>query len=306
MGEWSKKIGEVGEEIVGEFLDLIGWGDSQKGLSLPCIKRTNHGTVEKPKNTHGIDYLFSHESQLTDRTNEKQDTIPVLASTVLTPAEFSFLRENQNSKEDNPKNNTRIIEWQSNNNLSESIPDTLDVGSISNPEFDNYKVIREPNFVLVENNPNHIKMDYSIERNDMSKSWATEKREFEGSLEIIKNAETNLIQIITTHTAEETKIVASKVCSKILQHFKNEGNINPSKQVEKILFSSFTNSDRIEYIFSLTKNIKSRSLEFIDIVDIKFSPDKSLDLPEEFNWIKGKVEDLKLNGKRLHQTQFFK
>lgn len=49
MGEWSKKIGELGEGIVGEFLDLIGWGNSQKGLSLPrlCIAAEQFWSVRK-------------------------------------------------------------------------------------------------------------------------------------------------------------------------------------------------------------------------------------------------------------------
>lgn len=68
MGEWSKKIGEVGEEIVGEFFGLIGWQDSRKNLTLPCLKPEKHGAGEKSKQTHGIDYLFSYESQLEDRT----------------------------------------------------------------------------------------------------------------------------------------------------------------------------------------------------------------------------------------------
>jgi hypothetical protein len=68
MGEWSRRIGEVGEEIVGEFLELIGWGDSQRNLTLSCNRGQRHGTGERPRQTHGIDYLFSYESQLSART----------------------------------------------------------------------------------------------------------------------------------------------------------------------------------------------------------------------------------------------
>jgi hypothetical protein len=68
MGEWSRRIGEVGEEIVGEFFDLIGWSDSQRNLTLPCMKGQRHGSNERPRTTHGIDYLFSYESQLSNRT----------------------------------------------------------------------------------------------------------------------------------------------------------------------------------------------------------------------------------------------
>jgi len=68
MGEWSRRIGEVGEEIVGEFFQLIGWGNSQSGLQLPCVKGERHKTGANARTTHGIDYLFSYESKLFDRT----------------------------------------------------------------------------------------------------------------------------------------------------------------------------------------------------------------------------------------------
>ncbi|MBD1916870.1 MULTISPECIES: hypothetical protein [Cyanophyceae] len=68
MGEWSRRIGEVGEEIVGEFLDLIGWGNSQQGLTLPCMMGPRHGTASASRHTHGIDYFFSYASELSNRT----------------------------------------------------------------------------------------------------------------------------------------------------------------------------------------------------------------------------------------------
>lgn len=62
MGEWSKKVGEVGENIVQEFLSIIGWSDAQKGIELPCALQKHN------KSTHGIDYFLSLESQLIHRT----------------------------------------------------------------------------------------------------------------------------------------------------------------------------------------------------------------------------------------------
>lgn len=68
MGEWSKKIGEVGERIVSDLLEEIGWGDSQKNVSINCVHGQRHGTEKTAKNTHGIDSFFSYPSRLTDRT----------------------------------------------------------------------------------------------------------------------------------------------------------------------------------------------------------------------------------------------
>jgi hypothetical protein len=68
MGEWSRRVGEVGEDIVGDFFELIGWADAQRNITLPCVKPDRHGTSATPRSTHGIDYLFSYESKLLSRT----------------------------------------------------------------------------------------------------------------------------------------------------------------------------------------------------------------------------------------------
>ncbi len=237
--------------------------------------------------------------------NEKQDTIPILTSTILTPNEFNFLRENQNSREDNPKIITQTIKWQSEHTLLDSIPEQLNVNSILNLEFANYKVIREPEFVPVDSNPDHVRIDFSVERKDLSKSWATETKEFKGSLELMKIPGTDIVKIVTTYTAKETQQVASKVSVNLLKNFKDAGNVDIAQKIEKIIFSSFTNPNRINYLFSLTKDFSSSQLEFVDIVDIKFSPDNLKSLPKDLEWMQGKIEDLKLNGKALHSTWFF-
>ncbi len=41
MGEWSKKIGEYGEDIVERFLSIIGWKDPAKGIQINCLKNNN-------------------------------------------------------------------------------------------------------------------------------------------------------------------------------------------------------------------------------------------------------------------------
>ncbi len=66
MGEWSKKIGETGENIVAEFLRLIGWEAAQSGVEVPCVRGEIHSTPGHTRKTHGLDYLFAYRSPLVD------------------------------------------------------------------------------------------------------------------------------------------------------------------------------------------------------------------------------------------------
>ena len=68
MGEWSKKIGEYGENVVERFLSVIGWDNPAKGIQIKCSKQNEeHKNKEgKPVHTHGIDFLYSYMSPLID------------------------------------------------------------------------------------------------------------------------------------------------------------------------------------------------------------------------------------------------
>ena len=68
MGEWSRRIGEAGENLVAEYFKLIGWADAQKDIEMPCVKPEKHTQSSTPRRTHGIDFLFSYVSPLADGT----------------------------------------------------------------------------------------------------------------------------------------------------------------------------------------------------------------------------------------------
>jgi hypothetical protein len=65
MGEFSKRIGEIGEDNVIEFLALIGWHKPVQNFDIPSIDPEKHG-----KNTHGIDAYFHYQSPMITRTLE--------------------------------------------------------------------------------------------------------------------------------------------------------------------------------------------------------------------------------------------
>ena len=65
MGEFSKRIGEIGEEIVVEFLALIGWHQPVRNFDIPSTDPDKHG-----KQTHGIDAYINYKSPMISRTLE--------------------------------------------------------------------------------------------------------------------------------------------------------------------------------------------------------------------------------------------
>jgi len=65
MGEFSKRVGEIGEKIVTDFLNLIGWTNLQQNFDIPSINPEKH-----TKASHGIDAYFHYKSPLITNTLE--------------------------------------------------------------------------------------------------------------------------------------------------------------------------------------------------------------------------------------------
>ena len=78
MGEWSKKIGEQGENIVKYFFEeLIGFKDVYRtGVSIHCSYSDQHKKEKaKQRLTHGIDGLVSYSCPLIEELLEIEGQI---------------------------------------------------------------------------------------------------------------------------------------------------------------------------------------------------------------------------------------
>jgi hypothetical protein len=65
MGEYSKRIGEIGEEIITDFLKVIGWSNPRLNFDIPSVNPDKHG-----KKTNGIDGYFHYKSPMISDTIE--------------------------------------------------------------------------------------------------------------------------------------------------------------------------------------------------------------------------------------------
>lgn len=236
--------------------------------------------------------------------NDKKETIPWLMNMLLSPDEFDRLRESQKTKEDNPKINTQTIPWASDDSLIDSVPDNFDINAVLDLEFSNFSVVGSPNFVPLEDDSDHVILDFEIERRDYSKNWASTESVYKGSLELQKIEDGDSVKLVVTHTADETRYVANKAASGLVKHFKKRGCVSESANIQRILFNKFDNCSRIDYFLSLSRDITSSVFSFKDVVDIEFSPEGDRDLPEGMEWMEKRIEDLRVNGKSLHETLF--
>lgn len=178
---------------------------------------------------------------------EKRDSIPILMTTILSPVEFDNLRECQSSREDNPKRITQTIPWSSEKNLLEALPENFNVGKNMEAEFSGYKIGGAPDFIPVNKDPNHLRLDFEVEREDLAKNWASNKNVFPGSIEAKRVFDGAEVKIVITHTANETKKAATNATKALVSGYKEKGYIKRESEIQKITYDRFTNSNRIQF-----------------------------------------------------------
>lgn len=245
---------------------------------------------------------------------DKESSIPVLMSLLLSPQEFENLREKQNTKEDNIKTNSFTLEIPKENienvDLISLLPPNLDLNTLIHKENTrmNFAVDGQPNFQISENrNPNKIEMPFSTTRDNLTKDWATNKTKHDGVIIIEKIEEGGkvLIKVTEKITSTETRDVCKEFSKSFEKHLKEQKIIGQDVEPRKILFNDFSNENRISFLQKLMADVNaSNLLELKDITDIELSPDRSAQMPDKLGFLKDKIEQLRLKGKDLFNSFF--
>jgi hypothetical protein len=201
---------------------------------------------------------------------DEDSTFPIIITSLLSPNEFEFLKERLQEKEDREKPITRTLDWESNKNLISAIPDNFNIQEIIKTNFPRYSVIGNPNFKMIDKNPDKIALDFKCETTNYSKPWFRGKDEFKGQVALEKIVTKNdKVQLQIIHTSSETLDIAEKVSKSLERHFKENNYMNPQKEVQRILYKDFTNEERIQFFLSMTKSNDVFSFSkatFLDIV----------------------------------------
>ena len=277
MGEWSKKIGEYGENLVEKILSVVGWTDLQKGIEIKCSNEEHTNTKGKPLKTHGIDFLYSYLSPLVDGqlnnviisskfqakkypnnpTTKFKDFMKDLIHTIdcfdnSTQKEnviqgFNFTSVNSVGVLYNEKTISREIAWASGDSIF--IQDILSVNEdgFIKKYLPTCELERPIHFTRINDNQNYLTADFMLIRHDRNKSWFEQTNKFPGKIEIINEQGKGHIRI--TYTSSETKDLAEQIVKSQVKKYKQKGLISEDEKLKKIIFSEFTNEKYKRYIY---------------------------------------------------------
>ena len=234
---------------------------------------------------------------------DKDYTLPILQTLLLSPKEFDEIREAYRYREDNYKTVSREISWDGKSDLSQTNNIPIEIDDVIKKKLPTCKLQAPIRFSTVDEDPNHVKAEFSIERHDINKSWYEQTNVFSATIEFIKENDGG--RVVMKHTAPETKEIAEEIIKAKVMQYKNNNMISKSNSPKKISFSEFENADRFTFFYRFTT--KMRQNDFIhckDIVDISIKPDGACDiLPEKIDWMQT-INNIKMSGDSLGHTYF--
>lgn len=271
----------------------LPYGDELKTLLVK--NEITESFIQKTLKSKGIFYGI----------RKKDNTIPLLCASLLSPSQYEEIKNHRINKEDNIKRKSEVLTWKSSNTLFDEVPQ-INIRDAYHPEYDNFEFIGDPQFYPVSNNLNHLEYAYEIESYNLNDSWSEKKKTFKGSIEIkLEDGNINLVAI-SNHTSKDT----DQINKGILKHLKKELEKKQliSDKEEILTFDFFSNEERIDFFWSMTGNINSSKLKFKKISDIDIKLDETKNLPKDLSisWMDKKISKIHLNGDDVQSTFFIK
>lgn len=235
-------------------------------------------------------------------SEDKQDTVPIFSSLLLSPRELNELKELYIEKEDRKKEIERSVNWsKSDVTLWQAINQiTLKLKEISATK--NSKVVDNPKFKRVKDDDNCIELTYQIERENTTKDLLTGITRHDAT--VILTLKNDRLTAKMEHTSHETYKSNLKLFQNIEKQF--HANEYIETKFEKIAFGNFeTNKDRLQFLLSFLDNEHSPFLKDEKLENIKIRPDETIEnLPEDLASMKGKVSNLNITGTDLDKLYY--
>ncbi|MFD2942551.1 GapS4b family protein [Flavobacterium notoginsengisoli] len=231
--------------------------------------------------------------------NEKDNSVPLLIKTLITPNEFVELYETQKKKEDNVKINSAVLKCSKDFSLPNIIRGGFDLNELVENSSDykqNFTIKGSPVFYFEDEVG---VLDYEIERVNLLDDWTNNLTTHKGTVYVSKREDGAIeLKVEQNSTSKETKFINDLINKEIKKAFVKEDIISSKSDYIRIRFNDFSNPDRIQFLYSFTTKM-CVYLDFVSVSDIDIYLDEEEKTPEDLKKFLDELESLKLNGKKL-------
>jgi hypothetical protein len=238
---------------------------------------------------------------------EKNNSVPLLMKTLVSPDDFENLYLIQKNKEENIKHITASINCQKDFKLAEIFNEKINLNQSIQDKHTyrpDYKVVGSPNFYC--EGENSAIFEYKIERENALNDWTDNKTIHSGSLIIEKDTTGSIhISVQQNSTSKETQEVNSIVIGYVKERLRTKSLIKKDESFTSIRFDDFDNTGRIKFLYSFANDL-SIYTEFMSLTDMNLYLDSGVTSHIDIEKFLNEIENLRLKGKSLHNHVFIK
>lgn len=232
-------------------------------------------------------------------TNNKNNSIPNLMKSIVSPSDFQELYETKRTKEDSLKFRTATIKCNKEIELQEVFSREIHLNKKIEDSFD-----YQPNFKLNVNPSPYFEdgkaiYEYDIERDNLLEDWTSNKSYHKGAVIVSKSSDGKLeLTIEQNSTSKETQKINEILTKEIRNVLVKENLINQDDDYIRIKFNHFSNANRIQFLYHFTREF-CIYLDFISVTDINVTLDEKEKAHQDVKVFLDEIDSLKLNGKVL-------
>jgi hypothetical protein len=234
----------------------------------------------------------------------KNDILPLFSCLLLSPDELDGLKATYREKEDKPKEIERTASvnlggktlWET---FNESFPNLKTISNSGLPK--NCTLVGNPSLERINSDYNHLVVKCQVEKENTNKDFLTGKTFHNAQIEI--KYENNQITFIDQHTSSETYKLNKNYFDNFTKALKKNNLL--IEEFKSIQFLDFANNERVQFLLSFLNIQSSKAIEVKNITldSMKFRADDTISgLPKDLESLKGRVSNLNLHGKELHDT----
>lgn len=271
---------------------------------LPQGDRIRQLLVKSNITEAGLNSLLKEKGVFMGRS-EKNNSVPILMKSLISPDDFESLYAIQKNKEEKIKHRTSTLKCSEEFELSEIFRTPIDI----NKEIEDkhtyqpsYKVLGSPSFYFEDKDI--AKLDYRVERENLLNDWTDNKTIHEGSIVLKKSNEGDIqITVQQNSTSKETLEVNQILTAYVRNVLEQKSVIDKKDSYVSIRFNDFTNENRIKFLYSFCKDFCIYT-EFKSLTDLNLNLDPNVTSEEDIEKFLAEIENLKLRGKELQNHVF--
>jgi hypothetical protein len=234
---------------------------------------------------------------------EKEDLVALLTTTLISPSEFQTLLDCRKERDLREKIIERTRAWKSNRSLRDAANAVVDLEKLDFESTEKCKLVGKPTIVPINGHSEYIEVKFTVLRTRKSLDWSDEETQFSGKVTLKKVEVAGQVILTITHTSPETKEIAEKYAKLIEDSLQASDDIGEPSSEDQILYSTFDNIQRADFLLSLTGGCSHGELKFVRLVNLEALTDTTQKIPENCRDLIEGFEQLRLKGE-LHKSAY--